>query len=148
MKYIFFSFLLQLLLVIPSTQVSAGVAEASVGAEPTYAQTYDLSDMTVEEKEWFVTFLEGTFYADGWQQISSDILVKVSPEDRERRRTVLDELGYKIGSEWCKVNSTRKIDTSMLKKWGSLLKSTATEEPHLLAQVIENIDGEVNSLID
>lgn len=148
MKYIAFSFLLQILLIVPSTQVSAGVAEASVGAEPTYAQTFDLSGMTVEEKEWFVTFLEGTFYADGWQEISSDILVKISSEERERRKIILNELGYKIGSEWCKGNTSRKIDTAMLKKWGGLLKSTAAEEPHLLAQVIEDIDGEVNSLID
>jgi hypothetical protein len=133
---------------MPASAVYAGVAEASTGVEPVYTQQYDLSGLTAEEKQWFEKFLVGTFYADGWEKISSDILVKISAEDREEKKSVLNRLGYKIGLEWCKDNEIRKVDTAMLKKWGQLLRLTAEEEPHLLAKVIEDIDEEVTLLVD
>ena len=148
MKYLVISFIIQILVVLPCSKVYAGVAEASTGVKSTYNQRYDLSGLTADEKEWFLTFIEGTFYADGWEEISDDILVKLSPEEREAMKANLNQLGNKIGREWCKENGSRKIDTSMLKQWGKVLKSTAHEEPHLLAEVLENIDGEVSSLID
>jgi len=61
---------------------------------------------------------------------------------------VLTSMGNKIGREWCKANGERKIDTSMLKKWGDKLRYTSKNEPHLLAEVLDSIDGEINSLLD
>ncbi len=148
MKFILVSFVLQFLLIISCSAVYAGVAEASTGADQAYSQQYDLSGLTAEEKQWFEKFLAGTFYADGWQKISSDILVKISVEDREEKKFILNQLGYKIGREWCKDNDIRKVDTAMLKKWGRLLRTTAEEEPHLLVKVIKEIDAEVTSLVD
>jgi len=148
MKYLVISFLFQLLVVVPCSKVYAGVAEASIGADSIYAQKYDLAGLTAEEKEWFVTFLEGTFYADGWQEIANDIIVMIPPEDRDEQKEILNQLGHKIGREWCKDNDIRKVDTALLKKWGHLLRSTAKEEPHLLAEVLVDIDGELNSLVD
>jgi len=149
MKCILFSFLLYLLVIMSGSQVNAVVtAEASTGNHQTYSDQYDLSDLSDNEMKWFVTFLEGTFFADGWQEISTDILVKISPAYREQKQYVLTRLGNKIGREWCKDNDVRKIDTSMLKKWGHRLRSTAKNEPHLLAEVLESIDGEIDSLLD
>ena len=31
---------------------------------------YDMSGLSNEEQEWFLTFLEGNFFADGWDQIT------------------------------------------------------------------------------
>ena len=149
MKYIYFTFLLLLPLVMSVPQAhAAGTAEASTGNHKTYSDQYDLSGLSDHEMKWFVTFLEGTFFADGWQDISSDILVKISPDEREKKQYVLTSMGNKIGREWCKANGKRKIDTSMLKKWGDKLRYTAKNEPHLLAEVLDSIDGEINSLLD
>lgn len=149
MKFILFSFLLYLLVIISGPQANAAaIAEASTGKHQTYSDQYDLSGLSNYEMKWFVTFLEGNFFADGWQEISDDILVKISSADREQKQYVLARLGNKIGREWCKDNDVRKIDTLMLKKWGHRLRSTAKNEPHLLAEVLESIDGEIDSLLD
>lgn len=127
---------------------AATEAEASVGHEKISVGKYDVSDMSADEKEWFVTFLKGNFLADGWEQVASKILMNTSAQEREEQRARLDELGYKIGREWCKKNDARKIHTSMLRKWGSELKDTADEAPYLLTDVIQRIDTEVEELLD
>jgi len=147
MKNLFLIFLLQLLIAMPGSSAYAGVAEASTGNNSDQVRQYDLSDMSPEEMEWFSVFVDGTFFADGWQEIADDILVKIDDEERDKQRVLLDELGYKIGREWCRDNDERKIDTSMLKKWGDILKETARDEPHLLAEVLQDIHGEVDSLL-
>ena len=149
MKYISLALLLLLPLFFAVQQASAaGTAEASTGMKKTYADQYDLSGLSESEMKWFVTFLEGTFYTDGWQEISNDILVKISPDERKDKQYVLTRIGNKIGREWCKDNDVRKINTAMLKKWGAKLRSTAKNEPHLLADVLDNINGEIDSLLD
>lgn len=147
MRQFFILFLLSLLIAVASDRAYAGVAEASTGAS-SGAVKYDMSGLDTEEQEWFLTFLEGTFFADGWDQISIDILGHVPPEDREHHSLMLTQLGNKIGREWCKDNDVRKIDNSKLKKWGRWLKTTASEKPEELPVVIQNIDGEVESLLD
>lgn len=148
MRYIFIAFLLQLIAVLPYSASYAGVAEASTGRPDGYQHNYDLSDLSPEERDWFVKFIEGTFFADGWQEIADEILVQLPEDLRRQKQRKLNELGNKIGREWCKDNDIRKIDTDMLKQWGYLLRSTAEDDPHLLANIIDHIDGEVDSLID
>ena len=138
----------QLILSLPAVSSYADVVEASTGNPDVSIQNYDFSGLTVEERQWFLKFVEGTFYADGWDEIANDILVKLSGDERQEKQEKLNELGNKIGREWCKNNDIRKIDTDMLRKWGSMLRSTAQDDPHLIAEVIDDIDGEVNSLID
>lgn len=127
---------------------AATIAEASVGNEEVTFGKYDLSGMTSEEREWFITFLKGNFFADGWEKISSDIMMSTETEKRDQLQNRLDEIGYKIGSEWCKENDDRKINTSMLKKWGRQLKATAEESPHLLTEVLHRINNEVDEILD
>lgn len=141
------SLLLLVLGAVPQA-FAATVAEASIGNAVSTVGKYDISDMTKEEQEWFITFLEGNFFADGWEQISSDILLSTMEQERNLMQTKLHELGFKIGSEWCKDNDTRKIHTSMLKKWGRELRYTASETPHLLTEVIHRINEEVDELIN
>ncbi|MDH3329824.1 MAG: hypothetical protein OEM01_11365 [Desulfobulbaceae bacterium] len=148
MRYIFIAILLQLLIALPVSKGYAGVAQASTGKPTDYLQNYDLSGLSLQERQWFVRFIEGTFFADGWQEIANDILIKLTDDERQQKQLKLNELGNKIGREWCKDNKIRKIDTAMLKKWGYMLKLTAEDDPHLLVKVIDHIDGEVDSLID
>jgi hypothetical protein len=148
MRYLFIAFLLQLLIALPVCRSYAVVAQASTGSTADYLQNYDLSGLSTQEKEWFVTFIEGTFFAEGWQQIADTLIVKLSDEERQQKQQQLNELGNKIGREWCKNNGTRKIDTDMLKKWGEMLESSAQDDPQLIVKIIDHIDGEVNSLID
>ena len=149
MKLLFqyFLFLIGLsLLAVPQTY-AATTAEASVGESAT-VQKYDLSTMSEDEKEWFTAFLEGNFLIDGWKEISSDILSNIKPHEREEQKVRLHELGFKIGSEQSKGNEVRKIDNDKLRKWGKVLKNTAEDAPHLLTEVIQRIDTEVNNLLN
>lgn len=139
--------LLSTLTVMPCSGVYAGVAEASTRPDIIYTHQYDLSNLTPDEKKWFNTFLEGTFFADGWQEISHNILLKIDAEEREAQRAVLNRLGYKIGLEWCRDNDERRINTPMLRKWGDQLQTTAEEEPRLLVEILKDINGEVDSLL-
>ena len=127
---------------------AATVAEASIGNEKATVGTYDVSAMSEDEQEWFLTFLRGNFFAVGWEQISSDILMSTFKQERELMRDNLVELGFKIGSEWCKGNDKRKIHTAMLKVWGRELKNTAKTTPHHLAEVLQRIDQEVDELLN
>ena len=151
MKQKFFLCFLSFLLVfgVAQTQIFAATdAEASIRYEKGAVGKYDVSDLTEDEREWFSTFLKGNFLAHGWEQISSDILMNTLADQRDQLQIRLDELGYKIGREWCRANDTRKIRTSMLLKWGRDLKETAKAEPHNLPEVIQCIDQEVDQLLN
>lgn len=147
MKQTTIIFLFMLLIAAPAGNSHAGVAEASIGMENSFRQ-YDLSGLSGEERKWFRTFLEGTFFTDGWERITLNILQHFSSEERDELLHMLTELGNKVGREWCRDNDIRKIDTTMLKKWGNWLKETARESPQQLTDVIRTINGEVDSLLD
>lgn len=144
---IFFILFLLIFSSVPQVH-AASVAEASTGHERLSVGKYDLSGMTADEREWFLTFLNGNFFADGWKDISAEILMNTQAHERDQQRSRLDELGYRIGREWCKGNDARKIHTSMLRKWGSELREAADDAPHRLDELIERIDREVRELLD
>ena len=150
MKSLFFTYFFLFLLVFGSVSQSSAAteAEASTGESRTTVGTYDISNMSDNEREWFFTFLKGNFFSDGWELISSEILMNTLADEREEQKVRLDDLGYKIGREWCKGNESRKIHTSMLRKWGRELKKSAAVAPELLAETIQRIDQEVNELIN
>ena len=150
MKSLFFTYFFLFLLVFGSVAQSSAAtqAEASTGESRTTVGTYDISDMSEDERDWFVTFLKGNFFADGWELISSEILMNTLDHEREDQQVRLDSLGYKIGREWCKGNDKRKIHTSMLRKWGRELKDSAADAPDLLTETLQRIDQEVNELIN
>jgi hypothetical protein len=105
--------------------------------------------LSEEEKEWFATFQEGTFYVQGWQEITAEILETVKQENKkEELRRSLTNLGIRIGCEWSKKNDVRKIDTDMLSEWGSELQETAEKNPDELPIVIANIQQKVFELVE
>lgn len=145
--HILFIFFLLIFAAAPQS-IAATTAEAAIGGEKKTDGIYDISGMSEDEREWFFTFLKGNLLADGWERISSDILMSTRDQEREEQQERLDELGYKIGREWCKGNDIRRIHTAMLRKWGRELQDTADEAPHLLTEVLQRIDTEINELLN
>ncbi|WP_319547606.1 hypothetical protein [Desulfogranum marinum] len=102
--------------------------------------------LTKNERQWFIKFQEGNFFVDGWQDITISILEKTPVAEQPKQKKLLAELGNKIGTEWCKDNDIRKIDTDMLKIWGKQLKNTAKKNPDHLETVLVAISNELDSL--
>ncbi len=132
-----------------------GIQSAKAGeAQAAYLDTdhtgcYTIPDhLSAEEKKWFKAFQEGNMLAAGWQQISADLLASTPAEEHPAQVVALENLGLKIGQEWSRPNDIRKIDNSMLRKWGSLLKKTARENPQQLASTIASIDQQLDDLLD
>ena len=148
MRYLIIGLFLNLFIVAFAAQSYAGVAEASTTSEHHYSTQYDLSGLSEKERDWFMTFIRGNILAEGWGQITTDLLQHVADEEQEHQLLLLNQLGTKIGREWCRDNDVRRITTSMLSDWGSQLRKAAKKEPQRLAEVIRHIDSEVNSLLD
>ena len=105
--------------------------------------------LSEDEKEWFTAFQEGTFYVQGWKEITSKILEKIKRENKKKElQRSLNYLGIRIGCEWSKSNDIRKINTDMLEQWGSQLQKTAEENPDELPMVIANIQQKVFDLVE
>lgn len=104
--------------------------------------------LSPEEKKWFVKFQEGTFYAQGWKSITTDILAKTPDELQEEQRLALETLGNMIGCEWSRDNDIRKINNDMLKQWGKQLKQTVVNNPHHVSRLIAEINQKVAMLLN
>jgi hypothetical protein len=110
---------------------------------------YDIPDhLSGEEKKWFKVFQEGNMLAAGWQKITADILASAPVDEHPAQRIALENLGLKIGQEWSRPNDVRKVDSSMLREWGNILKKTARENPQQLTSAIAYIDRQVDDLLD
>jgi hypothetical protein len=139
-----------LLTVLVCTTPSSFASEAQAaltGRMPVYQ--YEIpAQLNAEEKHWFKVFQEGNFLSDGWQDISTEILAKTPPEQRQAQRTALENLGNKIGMAWCRPNAIRKVDSSMLQDWGDILRKTARKNPQQLAKAIAYIDQKVDAALN
>ncbi|MDR2550322.1 MAG: hypothetical protein LBD10_09015 [Desulfobulbus sp.] len=129
----------------------AGDALASVATGPGagHVYTYEIpASLNSEERKWFQVFQEGNLLSEGWQDISAEILAKTPPEQRPAQKVALDNLGKKIGMEWCRPNAVRRVDSSMLVAWGDILRATARKNPQQLAMAIAYIDQKVDAALD
>ena len=133
-----------------SPSFTAVAADVQVNAaQKSAAPRYDIpAQLTAEERGWFITFQEGNFLSEGWQAISAEIMSKTPPEQQPSQKTALENLGKKIGMEWCRPNGVRRVNSSMLKEWGDILRKTARTNPRQLASAIAYIDQEVDSALD
>ena len=148
MKSVQFLVLFLGLLLLPMQVIAGKELEENIHHKQDDASIFSLDKFSPEEKQWFVKFQEGTFYAQGWKEITADILEKTPEEVRERQRIALEILGVKIGCEWSKDNEVRKIDNDMLRQWGSLLKKTAGQYPEQISEVIVEIQHKVDLLLN
>lgn len=147
-QFVTYFLLISLVLGAAPQAGAATVAEAATGNEKVAIGQYDVSGMSPEEREWFVTFLKGNLFCDGWERIAANILMNTAAPERELQRVRLDRLGYKIGREWSRRNNDRKIDISMLRKWGMELKDTAKNNSYRLTETVLRIDKEVDELLN
>ena len=107
-----------------------------------------LSSLSIEENEWYVRFKEGLMFFDGWNEISKDILGTFPNNKIDEKKALVKRLGIKIGSEWCRDNNQRKIDTDMLKKWGKQLRGAIAEGPEHTDKMLRKIETEVDQLLE
>lgn len=110
--------------------------------------TYQIpANISPKEQKWYKTFHEGNLGVDGWVDISRNILSKLPAAQQPEQQLSLMQLGDKIGREWAKDNSTRKIDTGMLRKWGKELKNASEQGPLPLTRAIASINRQVDSIL-
>ena len=148
MRFIYLSIAIFLSVQIIGSPSHANEAQAALTGRTT-AYRYEIPEsLTPEEKSWFKTFQEGNILAMGWQEITTEILARTSPDKRQEQRIALESLGRKIGMEWSRQNRVRKVNTSMLQEWGGMLRKTAKKNPQQLAQAITYINQELEAVLD
>ena len=107
-----------------------------------------LSGLTEEESEWYERFNEGVMFLDGWNEIAGNIL-DIFPEDTAARNELFVRmLGIKIGSEWCRDNEVRQINTQMLKQWGEKIRNAVAKGPETTERILKEINSEVDRLLE
>lgn len=145
-------------LVVPSIAVIL-LFSASTGQTMTYCdnevnmsssgmELSSLPQLSEEELKWFNKFMEGTIILDGWKDITKKILADTPQNQRHQQRQLLESLGIKIGMEWSRDNTIRRIDTGQLREWGRDLKATARKQPERLSELIVSIGREVDYLLN
>jgi hypothetical protein len=134
--------------IAPVAEVRASEAQAAPMGGVLEQRYVIPAELSPEEQRWFKTFQEGNLLAEGWQSISSEILAKTPLEQKTAQKVALDNLGTKIGVEWSRPNSVRKVNSTMLREWGDILRQTARDNPQLLAQALETIDKKVDAVLD
>ncbi|WP_417914435.1 hypothetical protein [Candidatus Electronema sp. JM] len=110
--------------------------------------TVSAESLSPKEQAWFETFQKGTIYAKGWREITAELVAKAPAEIKCDLRQRLDALGAKIGREWSKNNTIRKIDSAMLRQWGDMLEEAAEREPEKISQAVDNLDRKVLALLN
>ncbi len=115
---------------------------------PAVDVTYQIpSNIPPKEQKWYKAFHEGNMAVDGWVDISRTILSKLPTAQQPEQQLSLMQLGDKIGREWAKDNGTRRIDNSMLRKWGKELKDASQKDPKTLTLAIANVNRQVDTVL-
>lgn len=107
-----------------------------------------LDELSEEEQEWYTKFQNGIMLFSGWKEISEEILSFLPPEERPETQHLLETLGIRIGTEWSKDNSERRIDTDQLQAWGDKLRLARDTGAPQLADTVKKISDEVNTILD
>ncbi len=100
-----------------------------------------------KEEDWYRKFLEGSLMVKGWNARTKEILKSFSTADKEMLSGQLARLGEKIGREWAKDNTIRRIDTPMLKTWGDALLMAKKEGARAVMEKIEVLERDVDQLL-
>ena len=143
----------QVLLLVSICLFSSGSVLAEVGESAPVSSVQpncisSINSLSQEEQKWFETFQKGTFLIDGWQAIVEELLASTPEGLRGNQKRRLDQLGIKIGLEWSRDNTIRRVDNKMLQQWGEALKKTAKKNPEQLPEIIVFIDQEVDDILN
>lgn len=95
---------------------------------------------------WVRRFYEGRPGILGW----NDITDSVTQDMDNDQQSAVDELGRRLGqriaAEWAKANEVRRIDTSMLSLWGSIM--VTAESPETRLEAMRAIDRDTRALLE
>ncbi len=107
-----------------------------------------VDQLSTEEQEWYNKFQNGLMFFSGWKEISEEILTCLPMKDRPEAQRLLETLGIRIGTEWSKDNTARKIDTDQLQAWGDRLRKARKSGAQQLADTVTRITTEVNDILN
>ena len=102
---------------------------------------------TKEEQQWFRKFYEGTFLVKGWKFRMEEVLQGVPDSAKDSVGDLLSNLGEKIGREWSRDNTVRRIDTAMIQKWGEDLRRSKKKGTDVLIEELRRLDAEVDKIL-
>ncbi|MBF0211883.1 MAG: hypothetical protein HQK71_11740 [Desulfamplus sp.] len=105
------------------------------------------SDYSKDEEEWFNKFQNGTLLVKGWKSRIKDALKPFASPQRDVLHQKLKSLGERIGREWAKDNTIRRIDTKTLQQWGDSLAIKKNGDFDALIAQIEKIESEVDKIL-
>jgi len=106
-----------------------------------------LQGLDEAERDWYRRFQEGIMFFDGWSEISREILAAYPKDQVGDRKPMVQRLGVKIGTEWCKDNEIRKIDNPMLHSWGKKLRESIVMGHEIITETLLEIEYEVDMLL-
>ena len=100
-----------------------------------------------EERQWYKQFYNGTFLVKGWKHRVKEVTDLMPDEKRADVKKRLEALGEKMGREWARDNSVRRIDTATLQKWGESLQKVTKNGFTAIDNKIIEIDREVDEML-
>lgn len=110
-----------------------------------HADTENQQEQTRQQYlNWIIRFYQGgDLMSTGWNDLTPAVLMGMSGETLQAAQTASHQLGVAISSEWAKDNRVRKIDTSMLSLWGTVMLSIEEPPERLLAlrRIGEDVDA-------
>jgi hypothetical protein len=94
---------------------------------------------------WVTRFYTGNGPVPGWLDMTEQVLQRVAPEARADIDARLLELGARIGREWAKDNSIRRLSTRSAGVWrDALLEALARNE---LDAYLDRLSTDVDALL-
>ncbi len=106
-----------------------------------------LEHLSNDERQWYHKFQNGLVLFSGWKDISEDILSCIAADEQRKTKELLETLGVRIGTEWSKDNSVRKIDTEQLQNWGDRLRQARNNGPQYLSATLKALSKEVDTIL-
>jgi hypothetical protein len=106
-----------------------------------------LERLSDDERQWYDKFQNGLVFFSGWKDISEDILSCIDPDEQTKAKELLETMGIRIGTEWSKDNSVRKINTDQLQDWGNRLRQARNNGPQYLSATLKALSREVDSIL-
>ena len=100
-----------------------------------------------QEQAWLKKFYEGTFLVKGWNSQMKALLKDFDGDEKEALNDSLSRLGERIGREWAKDNTVRRIDTANLQQWGKSLADAREKGPDFLTEEIRIIADTVDEML-
>lgn len=95
---------------------------------------------------WVTRFYTGSGPAPGWLDMTEQVLERLPPGQRANIEARLFELGGRIGAEWAKDNSVRRINTRAGGVWrDALLEALAQDD---LDAFLDRLSTDVDALLD